>query len=161
MTAAYLEYYDSIDDDRDISILQLNGEAGLYLRYGLSLNGNAYLFLSRGRRIPDDVKPPVELDADVIGTGFNGFIRWDFLRWGGHSLFVEGGAGMVFTADDFPPGGTPWNFSRRRGLGASIRLMKVRLLAGWREMHISNGKGFGHPRNPAYDATGFYIGLRL
>lgn len=159
--AAYLEHYNSLDEDRDISITQVNVETGFYLLYGLSLNGNAYLFLAQGERIPDNVEPPVELNADVAGTGFNGFVRWDFLRLNGHSLFVEAGAGMVFTTDDFPPGGTSWNFSRRHGFGASIRLNKTRIVAGWRDMHISNGKGFGHPRNPAFDGRGFYIGLRF
>lgn len=160
--AIYLEHFNSADEDRDISILQLNAEAGYYILRGLSLNGNAYLFMANGKRILEDAQPPVELNSDVQGAGLNGFIRWDVIRISSHSLYLEAGAGMVFTTKNFPPGGTPWNLTRRHGFGMSFRLTQhTRILMGWRSMHISNGKGFGHPQNPAYDGSGLYLGFRF
>lgn len=162
VNAIYLENYNSLDDDREITLTQLNAESGSYLPYGFSLNGNLYLLMAQGERILEDTQPQEKLEANTFGGGFSGFLRWDFLRYKGHSLFVESGVGMVFTTEDLPPGGTFWNFTRRRGAGAAIRVHQdARLLLGWRDMHISNGKGFGHPRNPSYDATSFYVGLRF
>jgi hypothetical protein len=158
----YIEFYNSKDSDRDISLIQLNAEAGYYFLRGLSINGSLYLLFSNGHRIPDDVQPQVELNANAFGGGFSGFLRWDVLRFFSHSLFVDAGVGMVFTSKDFPPGGTCWNFTKRYGLGVTIGVNEnTKVIVGWRDMHISNGKGFGHPKNPSYDSNGPYLGLRF
>ncbi len=160
--AAYIEYYDSQDSDRDISIVQLNAETGFNLFRGFSINGNAYLMLTSGQRTLEDSIPVIKQKADVFGAGFLGFLRWDVLRIQSHSLFVDAGAGMVFTNNAFPPGGTVWNFTQRYSLGLAIGLNEnAKVLLGWRHIHISNGKGFGHPKNPAYDGNGPYLGLRF
>ncbi|MFQ5630918.1 MAG: hypothetical protein ACE5I1_19275, partial [bacterium] len=131
--STYVEYYESEESDKDLSIIQLNVERGKYAFHGFSLIGNAYLLMARGRRTPEDGDDFVEQEADVFGAGFNGMIRWEFLRVLSHSLFVEAGAGMVFTTGDLPPGGTFWNFNQRYGFGLAIGINEgAKVLIGWR-----------------------------
>ena len=68
---------------------------------------------------------------------------------------------MFLTTEAFPPGGTVWNFWTRWGAGVSIWVRDgLAVEVGVRRLHISNGKGFGHLHNPAYDGVGVVLGLR-
>lgn len=155
---AYVEHYNSTDDDRNISVTQFNTEMAYFVLDRVSVISNAYLMVARGHRSV----PLKELDARRYGVGFAGFVRADVFEFKYHSIFVDAGVGMVFTNESFPPSGTVWNFTRRYGGGIAIKLEPdVRLIIGWRDMHISNGKGFGHPKNPAYDSNGLFAGLRF
>jgi hypothetical protein len=119
---------------------------------------NAYVMRAAGHRVLD----LRNLEVDTYGIGFAGFLRLDVFDFGFHSLFADGGVGMVFTTDAFPPEGTKWNFVQRYGGGLSVHLHEdASLVIGWRHMHVSNGKGFGHPRNPSYDGDGLFAGLRF
>jgi hypothetical protein len=154
----YLEYYFSEDADRHISVAQLNTEMAYFIWNRLSVMTNAYLLIAKGQRIVEFK----DFDSERYGVGFAGFVRVDLFDFRFHSLFVDLGYGMVFTDKSFPPGGTKWNFTRRYGGGLTIKINPdARLMIGWRHMHISNGKGFGHPRNPAYDSNGLFGGLRF
>ncbi len=155
---AYLEHYFSEDADRHISATQLNMEMAYFIWNGLSLVTDAYFLISEGHRVVDFRN----LNSERFGVGFAGFLRLDIFDFRFHSLFAETGFGMVFTNKDFPPEGTKWNFTRRYGGGLTIKIdPDARLVLGWRSMHVSNGKGFGHPQNPAYDANGLFAGLRF
>jgi len=154
----YLEHYFSEDADRHISVTQLNTEMAYFIWNRLSIMTNAYLLIAKGHRIVEFQ----DLDSDRYGVGFAGFVRVDLFNFRFHSLFVDLGYGMVFTDKSFPPGGTKWNFTRRYGCGLTIKInTDAGLIIGWRFMHISNGKGFGHPRNPSLDSNGLFGGLRF
>lgn len=155
---AYIEHYSSEDADRNISVTQLNTEMAYFVWNRFSVITNAYLMVAKGHRTANFQ----DFDSNRYGVGFAGFVRADVFDFKYHSFFVDLGVGMVFTNKDFPPSGTPWNFTRRYGGGIAIKIDRdMRLVIGWRDMHVSNGKGFGHPKNPAFDSNGLFAGLRF
>ena len=144
-------------NDKPISITQFNTTASKYILNRLSLNGNAFLSIIRGERIVDLVGQ----NANTLGGGISGGMRWEIINFSHHNFYIETYQGMIFTFDDFPPGGTSWNFMVRYGLGYNIHLSNKRYLYfGWRWIHISNGKGL-IPENPAYDGNGLFIGFKF
>lgn len=99
-------------------------------------------------------------DADAAGGGFNLMLRWHFLKLDKLTLYVDGAAGLVEFGEDFPSGGTRFNFIERAGLGATYQLAdKMHLMGGVRYLHLSNADIDGSDRNPAFDALEYYAGL--
>ena len=144
-------------NDKPISITQLNTTADYYLFNRLAIGGNLLVSIPRGEYVKDFVGQ----SANTVGIGIAGSLRWELLNLLHHNFYIETAQGMLFTANDFPPGGTPWNFSVRYGLGYTVHLSDNRYLVfGWRWMHISNGTGLV-PTNPAYDGNGIYIGFKF
>ncbi len=152
-----LEHYTSENNDKPISVTQLNTEASKYVFNRLSVSGNVMIAFMRGSRIIAFQ----ERRAHTVGAGFSGWVRWEVANFDHHNFFIEVGHGMLFTLREFPPGGTKWNFSIRRGFGFNVHLKDNRYLTfGWRWMHLSNGRGF-IPENPAYEGNGLYIGFKF
>ncbi|KPL19068.1 MAG: hypothetical protein AMJ92_05085 [candidate division Zixibacteria bacterium SM23_81] len=67
------------------------------------------------------------------------------------------------TEDDFPPGGTQFNFTEVGGAGLTHRITEdVNLLIGIRHYHLSNSDLIeGNERNPPFDGNGLYIGYQF
>lgn len=91
--------------------------------------------------------------------------RWHFLHdeeydW---SIFGELGIGVLFAFDNVPSGGTGFNFVPRVGAGFTKQLNDsgLRLMAGVRWQHISNGRIEGDDRNPARDSLMGYVGVMV
>ena len=159
-SAVWGEYIDSLDSDRPMQIYTLGVDAGRPWGRLVEWLGAAQLLLVRGERIPEAWRGGGRFEADTVGAGFIGLGR---LQWptGPVRPFVEAGAGMLFSAGALPPGGTRWNFHQRWGWGLALRLQPTLWLGlSWRRLHLSNGKGFGHPDNPAYDGRGPTLELR-
>ena len=155
------EFFDSQDSDRDIQMVTLGLGLGKELVRTLYGHVGTKLALTTGTRFDEDGSEVTEREADGLGAGLLGLLRWSPLRLSAVEPYVEASSGMVFTLEAFPPGGTVWNFWSRWGVGVSIGIRgELALVVGVRRLHISNGKGFGHPRNPAYDGAGFVVGLR-
>lgn len=98
---------------------------------------------------------------DAIAANFNLIFRWHFLvheRW---TLYAEGGAGVLLATEEFPRGGTNFNFTPQGGLGVSIELpdSEARLMTGIRWHHISNARINGEDDNPGRNAIMFYTGV--
>ncbi len=156
-----VEFVDSQDSDREIQMVTLGIGLGKELVRTLYGHVETKLALTTGTRFVEDGSAAAEREADGLGAGLLGLLRWSPLRLWAVEPYVEASSGMVFTLEAFPPGGTVWNFWSRWGVGVSIGIRgKLALVVGVRRVHISNGKGFGHPRNPAYDGVGFVVGLR-
>ncbi|MCE7991304.1 MAG: hypothetical protein HEP71_04960 [Roseivirga sp.] len=152
-----LEHYLSEENDKPISITQLNTEVSGYILDKLSIGGSLSLSIPRGNRYIIFE----EFESNTIGLGVTGFARYELLNFHHHNFYLETGYGMLFTAAPFPYGGTHWNFTVRYGMGYNVRLNSGQyLLFGWRWMHISNGTGFV-PTNPAYDGNGIYVGFKF
>ena len=101
-----------------------------------------------------------EPDVDAWGGGLNLLLRWHFLRGQHWSVYADGGTGIVQFNEDFPAGGTQFNFIERVGLGASFRLdTNLHLIGGVRYLHLSNARIRGRDENPAMDSVEGYIGL--
>lgn len=152
-----LEHYQSEENDKPISITQLNTEVSHYAFNRLSIGAGLSLSIPRGSRYIIFE----EFESNTAGLGITGFGRYELINFQHHNFYLEAGYGMLFTADPFPYGGTHWNFTVRYGLGYNVRLNSGQyLLFGWRWMHISNGTGFV-PTNPAYDGNGIYLGFKF
>lgn len=97
---------------------------------------------------------------DVIGVGLELIFRWHFYHEQRWSIFGDVGGGIVLFDDDFPAGGTEFNFSLSAGLGATYRFGdELMLMLGVRWYHLSNARISGKDRNIGYDAAGVYLGV--
>lgn len=99
---------------------------------------------------------------DSIGFGSALFFTWSVLRSNRWKLYFDNGLGMLWTASNFPSGGTQFNFSTFYGISFDYAITEeVAVQVGIRNMHISNAYLFGEDRNPAFDSIGFLIGFRF
>ncbi|MGB2696431.1 MAG: hypothetical protein WBD28_01070 [Candidatus Zixiibacteriota bacterium] len=152
----FVEYFNSEDPNRDINIINLNFERGYYVLKPLSLSGGIHLMLTDGHRI-DHGDSDRKLNADRLGAGLAGTVRFDVVRKDRHNLFIAFRLGFLLCSDRFPPGGTFWNFTQRYVFGVSVRfLTNVNLLLGVNRLHISNA---GYKRNPSYNGNGAFAGV--
>jgi opacity protein-like surface antigen len=153
------EFYDAVDSDRQIKTYNLDTGAGYYPLRNLGLYGMLVLSKNDGYSI-DEFNPSLgQMDADSLGLGVAGMVRWHFVDIARFSFFLDGSFGSMYYDHEFPPQGTRWNFMSRFGAGMSYRLnAKFTLGAGYRLMHISNGNGLEED-NPAMDSRAGFIGL--
>ena len=94
----------------------------------------------------------------IGGVGGGLFFRWHFLRRQRWDLFYEQAIGLIFTSDEFPPGGTSVNFSPAYGIGVRHQILdRAMLVLSLRHFHVSNGGIFGDT-NPGFDSNGIYVG---
>lgn len=94
------------------------------------------------------------------GGGFSLLFRWHLLHNDSNSwtAYFEGGAGMMFSSNDIPAGGTSYNFTPRIGGGMSFDVGNdTRLMVGMGWLHISNANTSRN--NPGQDNLQLYIGL--
>jgi hypothetical protein len=107
--------------------------------------------------------------TDTVGGGFNLIGRWHFYRKDNWSVFAEGGAGMLQTADSLPDGvpgqqndGTHFNFTTHLGVGGAYQLRdSIDFVGALRFTHISNAGLSGSDENPGINAIGGYVGLSI
>lgn len=101
-----------------------------------------------------------------LGTeafGLRSFARWHLINRRRFSTYLEAGFGIAATEDEFPPGGTQFNFTEVGGVGLNHRITEdVNVLVGIRHYHLSNGDLIeGAERNPGFDGNGLYIGYQF
>jgi hypothetical protein len=155
----FLEYYESQNADREISLINLNLEKGYYPLKPLSLNGGLHLLYAHGYRINKKDPELKKMDANTIGMGFAGTVHLDALKINIGKLFFDFRFGFLLCLNKFPPNGTFWNFTQRYGIGFSVKLKRnLDLILGGRHLHVSNG---GYVRNPSYNGNGPFLGLRF
>jgi len=153
----YIDYFDSKKPDREISVINLNNEWGYYILKSLSLIGGYHVLHTSGYRVNKDDPGWKKVDASVMGLGVAGTVRLDLVRINRYRVFIDAGLGFLLCSDEFPPGGTFWNFTQRYSVGVSVRFSKnMKLLLGGRHLHVSNG---GYYRNPSYDGNGPFVGV--
>lgn len=98
--------------------------------------------------------------ADGYHAALELMLRSHWLRAVDWSVFLEGGAGVIWLSEPFPRTGTRWNFTPQAGVGFTYRLAQsTHLISGGRWYHISNANSNGPDRNPAYNGLMFYAGL--
>lgn len=105
----------------------------------------------------------IDADAsggDTVTASVEFMLRSHWIRMENWSMFVEGGAGVIWSDERFPAGGTRWNFTPQAGLGMTWRLDDTtHLIGGVRWYHISNANMNGTDRNPGYNSLMVYAGL--
>jgi hypothetical protein len=116
--------------------------------------------------IADDFSVDFEFDLayfpqegdDAVGGNFNLLLRWHFLHdetrsW---TVYLDGGAGMLWTTDNVPSIGSSFNFTPQFGAGASFDLGNdKRLYVGGRWFHVSNARLYDE--NPGRDYGMLYV----
>ncbi|MCA9295567.1 MAG: acyloxyacyl hydrolase [Phycisphaerales bacterium] len=100
-----------------------------------------------------------QVGQNANGINFNLFFRWHALDYETWSIFIEGGAGALYTTSDVPDGdGSSFNFTPLGGVGASFDIGNdVRLLTGVRWHHISNARLY--EPNPGRDSIILWAGV--
>ncbi len=137
-----------------VGVEDYTGRVGFehYLRRGLALGGELGL-----RAIDGVASDGGDYETKGLSGGVN--LRWHPLATRGWSPFVEFGVGLLATTDEFPEGGTNLNGIRHTGVGVEFDLSEhLRLVAGLRQQHVSNGKG-QVADNPAWESQGAYVAL--
>jgi hypothetical protein len=136
--------------------LELCPPAGLSIYGGLTFTGAWGYILQWDEHFQD-----FRYDTGVFGVGPIFLLRLEPLRIGGFSAGVELLGGIVVYTKGFPPGGDIYNFTFRMGVLLGYRISKsLKLEAGVRWMHVSNGQGLG-PFNPSYEGLGFLTGVQF
>lgn len=98
--------------------------------------------------------------SDGLTYGFDLLVRWHFWHDGPWSVYLDGGAGVIWFDDAFPLGGTRQNFTPQAGVGVTYQCADFcRVMAGVRWHHVSNAGKDGAARNPGYDGVMIYAGV--
>ena len=137
------------------NVYRAHAGIGYYLLDDLSIN-----FEGTGAYIDSDDPDGGRSAFTTGGAGFSILLRWHFFKSDDSrfTVYLEGGSGILYTAQDFPVGTNDINFASEVGLGLTYELTPgTRLMTGVRYMHISNA-GLADS-NRGYDAVVLYAGL--
>ncbi len=101
-----------------------------------------------------------EEQPDRFAGGFDLLLRNHFVNRDPWTVFIDGGAGVLWGDGHFPAGGTHQNFSMQAGFGLTYRLTdSMHLMGAAKWFHVSNARKRGRERNPHTDGIGFFVGL--
>ncbi|MAJ46964.1 MAG: hypothetical protein CBC35_06760 [Planctomycetes bacterium TMED75] len=102
----------------------------------------------------------IELN-DTPTTGGGGgalLLRWHVYRQETWSIYLDGGCGLVYFAEEVPSGASRLDFSPQVGGGVTCAVSEqVRLMAGLRWYHLSNAQT--NSTNPGVDMLEAYVGV--
>ncbi len=139
--------------NRNVNVTEGRFGLGQYFRTGLGGYADFHLAHYDGER------GGLDIDANGIAMTFQ--LRWHFINWQRWGALVNYGPGLLYTFEEFPPGGTNFNFMYQFGLGMNLALRdNMQAVVGVRDIHISNGKG-PVDENPTFEGIGLYAQLLL
>lgn len=99
-----------------------------------------------------------QVEGSEQGINFVLLVEWHFMQRENWSLYLDAGAGVLFTTDDVPAAGSSFNFTPQAGVGFTLDAFdEARLVLGARWHHISNANTFDE--NPGRDHVMVYGGL--
>jgi hypothetical protein len=154
--------------DKGTRTLQLSGGYYVDVKEGdeevahASLAGGYYLFNNFSANLSlDGYALDTEFQDTYVGGGITLLFRYHFLEIGDRfTMYLDGGAGVIYSDKEIPDFGTHFNFTPQASLGATFRVYdNVHLFGGARYFHISNAAIQGVDENPGLDAVGGYVGL--
>ncbi|MEL6389103.1 MAG: acyloxyacyl hydrolase [Bacteroidota bacterium] len=93
------------------------------------------------------------------GAGISPCFRWYAINADDWSLRLDAGVGPNLFFDEFPKGGTRFNFSTTYGPTFTFKAPRRSYILGLSSMHISNADIKGRSRNPSLDAVGLRAGI--
>jgi len=109
--SVYAEYHHEYEDRYPLSDVFMGKIRGGYdLRKWLSLGGELQIMKMR-----DEIT-----NTAAFGTAL--FFNWYFIHHKKWKLYWDNGMGMVFSAKEFPNGGTKFNFQIFYGLSGNIKV---------------------------------------
>jgi hypothetical protein len=153
-----LEFVSGFDTTIEAYSLRLG--YGTMIYKNLALYGLLDITVTDGFRITTMDSETIRLNAENFGLGTSFLLRWYIVSMGSIRLFLDVGGGILYTFESFPPQGTRLNFTARPGVGLSVNLNSaIRLFSGVNRFHLSNGQGYQHPHNPAFDGLSAFVGL--
>ena len=153
-----LEYVSGFDTKMEAYSLRLG--YGTLLSKNLALYGLFDISATNGFRTLNMDTETIDLSSESFGLGASFLLRWHPIRMGAIRLFLDVGGGILYTFESFPPQGTNLNFTARPGIGIAVHLnSSIQLSAGVNRFHLSNGQGYKHPHNPAFDGLGIFVGV--
>ncbi len=103
-------------------------------------------------------------DAQVstFGIGFQLYFQWYIVNRDNWKLYYDNGVGPNVFLEQFPFGGTQFNFSSTYGLHIALRVPEMAWITiGVKNLHISNAGIKGMDRNPALDGLGLSFGYQF
>ncbi len=150
-TSLYAEFHQEYDPKTSkTDVFMGKARLGRQLHKWLQLGGEVLIYKFRN----DEVS--------TAGLGGALYFNWYFINKKRFKFYFDNGAGLIGTAENFPEGGTKFNFSNFYGLSGSFLVQPATYLKiGVRNMHISNAFLFGDDRNPAFDSIGFLVGFEF
>ena len=108
---------------------------------------------------------------NTFSFGLHPFARWYIVQSSRCAVFFEYGGGVSYSLQPFPLNGsetdkdtvrtgTRFNFISKYGAGLEIKANKhLKVQAGIRHFHLSNGNLSGIEHNPAHDSNGLFAGV--
>ena len=97
---------------------------------------------------------------DAGGVNVNLLFRWHFIQKHRYTIYLDGGAGVLYTNENVPRRGSKFNFTPQAGLGMTFDVgREMRLMVGTRWHHASNADLFED--NPGRDSVIGYVGLSM
>ena len=75
-------------------------------------------------------------------------------------MYVDAGAGLLYTSSDVPDHGSSFNFTPQAGIGFTFDIgQNNRLMIGGRWFHVSNANIYDE--NPGLDSAMLYVGINM
>jgi hypothetical protein len=144
--------------------IPINGKDERY--YTQTVAGGYYLWdnIALYASLAGHLIDPDNEGRDTFGGEFNLFFRWHYFNHERWTLFLDVGAGVIYTEDVLPNTtgreGTRFNFTPQGGFGAGYELKEnCHLIGGIRYFHVSNAGLQGADRHFGSDAMMFFAGL--
>jgi hypothetical protein len=101
-----------------------------------------------------------EIGYSSAGIGLRPMTKYYLWRKQNFRVFVEVKGGVIYMSDEFPEGGSQFNFTFSGSTGADFRLTdKAKLLLAVRYNHMSNWNIYGDDNNPTWDGIGVATGV--
>ncbi len=157
-----IEYVSGFDTQQDITVYSFRIGYGSFLFKNVSLSTFFDVSATDGFYFVKTDEKEEYQEAESFGLGTSFLLRWYAIRIGKTRIFLDASAGILYSFKSFPPKGTKLNFTTRPGIGIATKLhQNLNLIAGLNRFHLSNGQGYKHPHNPAFDGLGIHVGFVL
>ena len=160
-----IEYYEPIEDDRNIRTWNLNMYYPVGAIEDINLSFDAVLTATYATgditqlegELFEGTLRDVNYKNSAVGIGPGILADLRLLEMGQLSFHVDAGISAILYNKNFPAEGDCYNFMERVGFALKFPLENNQSVGiGCYGMHVSNGQGTG-PRNPSYDAEGMRL----
>ncbi|MDO1513885.1 hypothetical protein Q2T41_14585 [Maribacter confluentis] len=148
--------------DSSLECYSLRAGYGSMLLKNLTVFSFLDLSTTNGFQVIRSDENLLKIRQENFGLGTSFLLRWYPLHLGKIKLLIDVGGGILYTFKIFPYQGTKLNFTARPGVGLAIPIKEnQQIVLGINRFHLSNGLGYNHPTNPAFDGLGLFASFVL